>query len=139
MNRIRSVGVIGAIVTGAMLSTVGATAATAAPAPTISASTNAVERGVPMSVPMKSSPVRSSPAPQGEISTDRVPIGTIVNWIKNNASSIVTGMKNAVRSGIKAFKNWWNGLAGWIRTAITAIGNLSVTELFSGLWNYFFG
>jgi hypothetical protein len=139
MNRVRTVGVIGAIVTGAMLSTVGATAATATPASTISASANAVQRGVPVPVPTRSNPVPSSPAPQGEISTDRVPIGTIVNWIKKNAPSIVTGMKNAVRSGVKAFKNWWNGLAGWIRTGITAVGNLSVTELFSALWNYFFG
>ncbi|MBT1675391.1 hypothetical protein [Curtobacterium sp. MCSS17_006] len=130
---------IGAIVTGAMLSTVGATAAAAAPASTISVSANAGERGVSGVVPMRSSPVPSSPVPQGENSTNRVPIGSIVNWIKKNASSIMTGMKNAVRGGINNFKRWWNGLAGWIRAGITAVGNMSVTELFSALWNYFFG
>ena len=48
-------------------------------------------------------------------------------------------MKNAVRGGWNAFKNLWNGLAGWIRVSISTVAQMSLNEVFSALWHYFFG
>lgn len=141
MNRIRTVGVIGAIVVGAMLSAVGVTAASAAPASasvatstSVSGLTGAVSGG---SVRLAGGVATGAPASDG-ISTNGVPIGPIINWIKKNASSLITPMKNAVKKGFTAFKNWWAGVAGWIKAAINAIASMTIQALFDALWNYFF-
>ncbi|ROP63239.1 hypothetical protein [Curtobacterium sp. ZW137] len=142
MNKIRSVGIIGAIVAGAMLSSVGASAASAQP---IAMTTTSTATVVGASVNVGAVKGRLSPsggvvAPaQGGASTDGIPIKPIIDWVKNNASSIIPAMKSALKSGLNAFKKWWNGLASWIRAGITALGQMSVQELFSQLWNYFFG
>ncbi|WIE64650.1 hypothetical protein DEI99_015670 [Curtobacterium sp. MCLR17_036] len=142
MKRLGTIRVVGAIITGAMLSTVGATAASAVPVSSVSSVSvqpGAVGRGSIGTVSALPSAASGQQGPQGENSTNRVSIGTIVTWIKNNAPSIISGMKSAIRGGINNFKNWWNGLSGWIRAGISAISQMSVNELFSALWNYFFG
>ncbi|MFB9665989.1 hypothetical protein HP467_16965 [Curtobacterium albidum] len=136
MNKIRTVGIVGAIVTGAMLSTVGATAASAQPvhASSVSAvASSAPAASLPM--PRHGGVIASS----GGSSTDGIPIKPIVDWLKNNASSVIPALKTALKNGLNAFKNWWNGLAGWIRAGINAIAQMSIQEMFSALWNYFFG
>ena len=139
MKRIRMVGVIGAIVTGAILSTVGATAASAAPAVVAVSVAGEVQRGMPAPASPLPGGTPTSPAPSGEVPNSRVNIGPVVNWIKKNAPSIISGMKSAVRGGINAFKKWWAGVAGWIRAGVTAVVNLTISELFNALWHYFFG
>ncbi|WP_144760557.1 hypothetical protein [Curtobacterium sp. 9128] len=140
MKNIRVAGVVGVIVAGAMLGSVGVTAASAQPAsisPTSIGGTATNSRAMPVTVTNGS--VAGTNAPAGEPSTDRVPIGPIVDWIKRNASSVIPAMKTALRNGVNAFKSWWNGLAAWIRAGINAIAQMSLQELFSALWDYFFG
>ncbi|KQO63597.1 hypothetical protein [Curtobacterium sp. Leaf261] len=140
MNKIHKVGVIVCVVTGALVGGAGVTAANAQPisAPTAAMSSSGALRGPlsPVSIGGTEAPAGQAPA-GGE--TRGLPIGSIVNWIKSNAPSIVPALKDALRSGIKAFTNWWNGLAGWIRTTINQLAQLSLTELFDQLWHYFFG
>ena len=138
MNHVRTIGIIGAIVVAALTSSTGVTAATAAPTTAI-VRTSAVGGVAPVRTAALQTTLPAPTPPDGRNSTDRVSIAPIVNWIKNNAPSILSGMKSAVRKGLNAFKSWWAGVAGWIKAAITAIANLSVSELFSALWNYFFG
>jgi hypothetical protein len=136
MKKIRSSAVIAAIVGGAMLSTVGATAATAQP---INMSSTGVVSSSTIAMSLPAAPTPSTTATSGESSTDGIPIKPIVDWLKNNASSVVPALKTALRNGLNAFKNWWNGLAGWVRAGINALAQMTVQELFSALWNYFFG
>jgi hypothetical protein len=138
MSRARTAGIIGAVVVGAMLSPVGVTAASAVPMTSVTvggASTpTALSRGVAPSATTGPSSLSHTGA-----STDGVPIRPIVDWLKRNASSVIPALKNALRSGFNAFKNWWNGLASWIRTGISALAQMSLQELFSQLWHHFFG
>jgi hypothetical protein len=136
MKNVRTVGIIGAIVTGAMLSTVGATAASAQPI-TVRSTTVAGYSTTARTMPI--SPTSGTTTPTGESSTDRIPIKPIVDWLKNNASSVIPALKTALRNSLNAFKNWWNGLATWIRAGINAIAQMTVQEMFSALWDYFFG
>lgn len=136
MKKIRTSAVVAAIVGGAMLSTVGATAASAQP---ISTSASSVASSSAIVVSLPAVPSSSTPGTTGGSSTDGVPIRPIVDWLKHNASSVIPALKTALRNGLNTFKSWWNGLAGWIRAGINALAHLTVQELFSALWNYFFG
>jgi hypothetical protein len=141
MKNIRKTAVVACVVAGALVGGVGATTANAQPVVVSTTSVGANHLGPlghaasPVSPQL---PAPSNPAPEGN-ERIRIPIGSIVNWIKSNAPSIIPALKNALRSGINAFKNWWNGLAGWIRTAISGLAQMSLQELFSELWHYFFG
>ncbi|PYY34850.1 MULTISPECIES: hypothetical protein [unclassified Curtobacterium] len=142
MKKIRTSAVVAAILGGAMLGTIGATAASAQPVS--SSSSSAVSSSaIAVAPPAASSPSTTGPTgPAGTTSgssTDGVPIRPIVDWLKRNASSVIPALKTALRNGLNAFKNWWNGLAGWVRAGINALAHLTVQELFSALWNYFFG
>lgn len=137
MSKIRTAGIVGAIVTGAMLGTVGATAASAQPVHAAAASAVASSApAVSLSAPRHGGGVV---VPTSGSSTDGIPIKPIVDWLKSNAASVIPALKTALRNGLNAFKNWWNGLAGWIRVGINAIAQMSIQEMFSALWNYFFG
>jgi hypothetical protein len=139
MNRYRSIAAVACIVGGSLLGGVGVTTANAAPVVSYSAAATAPADGIRAIGVAHAITYGVVNSPAGGAETQGVPIGPIVNWIKANASSIIPALKSALQSGIKAFTNWWNGLAGWIRTGISAIAQLSIQELFSELWNWFFG
>lgn len=133
---------IGAIVVGTLMGTAGATAASAAPVTASSSSvssasfvsaTGGTTTGGPVGGPTTGAPIGTDGA-----STNGVPIGPIINWVKRNAPSLITPMKNAVKKGSAAFKRWWAGVAGWIKAAINAIATMTIQQLFDALWNYFF-
>lgn len=69
----------------------------------------------------------------------RIPVGPIINWIKNNAGYIWNAMVTAVRNGWNAFLRWWNGLASWIRNAINFFVSGALWDLFIALRQHFFG
>lgn len=145
----RGTHVVGAVLVGALLGGSGApTSATAAFAsPVASAVAAPVSAASAPRVSGLSAPAAPVVPGQSEVpapadrgaSTEGLPIKPVVDWVKRNAPSILAGMKNAVRGGWNAFKNWWNGLAGWIRVSISTVAQMSLNEVFSALWHYFFG
>lgn len=141
MLNVRSAAVVGAIVSGAMLGTVGVTAASAQPVAVASSQVGGpigTSHGVG-EVDRGARPLVHGSGHERAVDPDRISIKPIVDWIRSNAPSILPTLKTALKNGFNSFKNWWNGLAGWIRAAITAIGQMSLQELFSQLWSYFFG
>jgi hypothetical protein len=145
MKDIRTKAVIGAIVVGAMIGGTGAGAAQAAEPPLLVAQTAstssvpALSALTPRSASTPSGSTHGTSSPTQDESTNGIPIGPLINWVKANAPSILAPMKNAVKNGLTSFKKWWNGLASWIKSGINFIVNCSLTELFHALWNYFFG
>lgn len=145
MEKFRTGAVVASIVVGAMLGGPGGAAAHATESPragtpaTLTSSVALESRRSAPSGPISVGSPSEPAAPTGDQSTNGIPIGPLINWVKANAPSILTPMKNAVRNGLSSFKSWWNGLAGWIKSGITFIVNCSLTELFNALWNYFFG
>lgn len=145
-QKVQKCRVVGAIVVGAVLGGVGITT-TATAAPASASSITAEVQGAPVTrsggtfVADRAASELSGVGQVGErpAGENRLSIKPVVDWVKRNAPSILSGMKNAVRSGWSSFKSWWNGLAGWIRTSISAIAQMSLNEIFNSLWNYFFG
>jgi hypothetical protein len=148
MTRGRAITASAAIVIGGLLGTGGVTAAAASPSagPALTGVAAPTQRVASPAITLANAQAGAhgvtgtpSPAANGDSSTRGVPIGPVVNWIKRNAPSIINGMKNALRSGLQSFRNWWNNTASWIRIGITTIANIGVSELYNALRHYFFG
>lgn len=69
----------------------------------------------------------------------RLNIGPVLNWIRSAVPWIWNAMVNAVKWGWSAFLNWWNGLAGWIRSTISWFIGGSLWDFYLELRRYFFG
>lgn len=67
----------------------------------------------------------------------RLNIRPLMDWIWNNARWLWNQLANAAAWGWNAFINWWNGLAGWIRTTINFFISGALWDAFVEIRRYF--